>query len=154
MDRSDFGQIMLVLVNAFPSTREVPKRVLDVYFQFLKGQERTVLAEASVVAITEETFFPSIAKLLELCRAQSGDGPPIAAAAWEEVLLILAGTPSRTLPHPAVSSAMRVLGPARDMKTGDRTANRARFLEAYADAVRFYWRRQQVATMPARLTEG
>lgn len=139
MTEEEFGAVFGVLEAAWPAARIKPATVAT-YRLFLLDLPAEALGRAAARAILDGgEWFPSISRLRRLAAGDSPeDGGMAGHEAWAEVLAAVGrvgycGEPEWS--DPRIGDAVRVLGPWRawcaTAQVSERTANRARFLEAW-----------------------
>lgn len=139
-NRVDVLRVLRVLSAAYPQF-EVRDAQIDVYCVVLADLPAHVLAAAAIQHISSSKWFPTVAELrdcaVELMRNEAG--LPTAAAAWGEVKRQIAavgtyGSPKFT--DPITARVVGYLGWRSLCLSQQETADRARFMDAYAVEMR------------------
>ncbi len=126
------------LKEAIPKGSDgVSAKTLDIWGSRLARISQEVLAAAALVLIERNTFFPSLAEILEVCREITCEGRiPNAGEAYEEVTTAMRRVgywnPCPEFSHPAVGKALRAIGGWRYLCSSENSvSDRARFYESY-----------------------
>ena len=134
-------QVMGVLAAAYPSFN-LTRETIAVYQRVLSDVPDELLQGAALDAVSKSRFFPTVAELRDaaLSIKRIGAGEPSAFEAWDEVCRLIRDQGHGSTPefsHPWIAAAVRQSGGwVRLCMSENSVADRARFLEAFADAQR------------------
>lgn len=138
---SQIKAVFGMLSAAYPQAG-VTAATLAVYVRTLADLDPQILDAAAADCISRLKFFPTVAEIREAAAqvASLRFGPPSPGEAWAEVVSAIRevgswGSPSWS--HPRIGEAVRQVGGWRNLCLSEnQAADRARFLEIYAEASR------------------
>jgi len=134
-------QVLGVLAAAFPQFN-LTKETGEVYSRVLADLPDELLRTAALDCVSKCRFFPTVSELRDaaLSIKRIGAGDPSAFEAWDEVCRLIRDQGHGSTPdfsHPWIAAAVRQSGGwVRLCMSENSVADRARFLEAFADAQR------------------
>ena len=150
-DLTSVTRMMGVMAAAYPGFT-ISAETIRVYGRMLADIPDKLLEGAGMDCMARCRFFPTIAEIREAAYSIKllQSGAPSAFEAWGEVSRLMAEVGSYRVPefsHPWIATAVRQVGGwTRLCQSENSVADRARFLDAYADAQRRDAR--QETTMP------
>jgi hypothetical protein len=135
----DFVAELAALASASYPQWQPTAATLHTWTHLLGDFSEDALRGAMVAHVRSSKFPPSVAEIVEQARLQSASDDPTAGEAWAEVTQVVRYTdPSEVRwSHPRIGAAVDAIGGYHTLanaQAGDRTANRARFIEAYREA--------------------
>ena len=134
-------QVLGVLAAAFPQFN-LTKETGAVYSRVLSDVPDELLQHAALDCVSKCKWFPTVSELRDaaLSIKRIGAGEPSAFEAWDEVCRLIRDQGHGSTPefsHPWIAAAVRQSGGwMRLCMSENSVADRARFLEAFADAQR------------------
>ena len=130
---------LAALASASYPRWEPSAATLHTWGHLLADFSEDALRGAMVAHIRSSQYPPSVAEIVEQARLQEASEDPTAGEAWAEVTKVVrCGDPTTvSWSHPRIGKAVEAIGGFNTLVNShirDRTANRARFIEAYREA--------------------
>lgn len=137
-----------LLTMAYPNF-QLPKLTIKLYERLLKDIDFDLLKAATLQCATTCKFFPSVAEIRAAAVEikSMADGVPSEIEAWGEVVEKMRSIGSSRFPefsHPLITQVVRQFGWTNLCMSENQIADRARFLEAYAQTNKSSRRRAQM----------
>lgn len=135
----DFVAELAALASASYPQWQPTAATLHTWTHLLSDFSEDALRGAMVAHIRSSKFPPSVAEIVEQARLQSASEDPTAGEAWAEVTKVVKYDDPNEVSwsHPRIGNAVEAIGGFNMLVNShirDRTANRARFIEAYREA--------------------
>ena len=135
----DFVAELAALASASYPQWQPTAATLHTWTHLLGDFSEDALRGAMVAHIRSSKFPPSVAEIVEQARLQSASEDPTTGEAWPEVTKVekYADPSDVSWSHPRIGKAVEAIGGFNMLANSpvrDRTANRARFIEAYREA--------------------
>lgn len=146
--KQEIIKALTVLAAAYPRF-ELPPATVDIYCRLLTDLDFDTLKAATLHCATVYKFFPTVAEIRQAAveLQTMAQGIPEESQAWGEVVEQIRHVGSYGSPqfsHPLIEQVVRQLGWINLCMSENQPADRARFMDAYAQAFRESRRRAQM----------